>query len=349
MTGRHPTGGPGIVKAAIVGVGWWGQSLVNAVQKDGNPVDQRIRFTHAVVREGSASGDFADRQRLVRVPTLEEALALSEVEAIVLATPHELHIPQVRAALLAGKHVFVEKPLASDGARAREALELARERQLVLSVGYNRRFLPGAQMLRDFARRAPTDGLIHVDAHFATDSGLRYAPGSWRAEEAGPLSAMTAMGAHVVDFLIFLCGPIEQVRTTSARRTIAVAADDLVRVDLHFGSGATASITLVLTSGRQWRIQVFRVGEWATLLDERSLETCRGSGAVETTLFEAFDTLRAELESFAGAVRGETLLVFTEEELVHGAEVFEAIMVSHREGGRRVEIDQHASRAGQAR
>src|SRR5712664_2537941 len=106
-----------MIEAAIVGLGRWGKTLVEAVQgKSGG-----LRFTRAVSRYPDRLRDFAVSHRLELVGDLEPVLADPSIDAVVLATPHSLHSQQIIAAATAGKAVFCEKPLTltkADAARA---------------------------------------------------------------------------------------------------------------------------------------------------------------------------------------------------------------------------------------
>ena len=96
-----------MVNVAIVGLGWWGQVLVNSVQ-DKSDV---IKFTHGATRTKSKAQDFADEKGFTLVDSYEDLLSNDDVDAVVLATPHSKHREQIEAAAAAGKHVFCEKPI----------------------------------------------------------------------------------------------------------------------------------------------------------------------------------------------------------------------------------------------
>jgi predicted dehydrogenase len=96
-----------MIDAAIVGLGRWGKTLVEAVQGKSD----RLRFTHAVSRNPDKLRDDAARYRLELGGGLEAVLAAPGIDAVVLASPHSLHCQQIVAAAAAGKAVFCEKPL----------------------------------------------------------------------------------------------------------------------------------------------------------------------------------------------------------------------------------------------
>ena len=99
-----------MVRAAIVGLGRWGRSLVTSVQ--GKSDD--IRFVAAHTRTRATADDFCRDQGVPLVDSYEQILADGNVDAVVLATPHTLHQRQILAAAAAGKHIHVEKPITLD-------------------------------------------------------------------------------------------------------------------------------------------------------------------------------------------------------------------------------------------
>src|SRR2546426_6437587 len=139
-----------MIRAAIVGLGRWGRSLVASVQ--GKSKD--LRFVLAHTRTRATAEDFCRGQGLALVDSYEQLLADPNVDAVVLATPHSLHESQIIAAAAAGKHIHVEKPITLDRAGADRAANAARKAGVVLAGGSSRRLHPpgGAR------RRRPAPG-----------------------------------------------------------------------------------------------------------------------------------------------------------------------------------------------
>src|SRR5512146_1366298 len=96
-----------MIRAAIVGMGLWGQNLVASVQGK----SEFIRFVAGTTRTPAKAAEFAAKHGVRMAESYEQVLADREIDAVVLATPHSLHTAQIVAAAHAGKHVFVEKPL----------------------------------------------------------------------------------------------------------------------------------------------------------------------------------------------------------------------------------------------
>lgn len=160
------------LRAAIVGLGRWGQNLVRA--NAGNPASA-LRFTHAATRSPAKAQDFCRDQGLALLPGLDALLQEGEVDAVVLATPHSQHGAQIRRAAQAGKHVFVEKPLTLELAEAEAALAAAQAAGVALCVGFNRRFLPAFQALAGQLEAGALGGPCMSRARFPAISAITIA------------------------------------------------------------------------------------------------------------------------------------------------------------------------------
>src|SRR5262249_28451478 len=132
------------VRAAIVGLGRWGRSLVNAVHGK----TDAIKFTAAYTRTPASAQDFCREKNIPFLARYEDALASPDIDAVVLATPHSMHAEQVMAASVAGKHVHVEKPFTLDRPSAEAAATAVKRAGIVLAVGFNRRFHPSIGGIR---------------------------------------------------------------------------------------------------------------------------------------------------------------------------------------------------------
>src|SRR6478609_7982608 len=105
-----------MINAAIVGLGRWGQNLVNSVQGKST----KIRFVAGVLRNPEKARDYADANGIALHSRLDAVLGDPRIDAIVLATPHTAHAEQILACVRAMKPVFTEKPFTLTLASARE-------------------------------------------------------------------------------------------------------------------------------------------------------------------------------------------------------------------------------------
>ena len=93
-----------MLNTAIIGLGWWGKTLVKAARDVGAP----IRFTRGVSLEPDTVREFASEHKIALGTSLDDVLADKSVQAVILATPHSKHRAQVEAAAAAGKHIYCE-------------------------------------------------------------------------------------------------------------------------------------------------------------------------------------------------------------------------------------------------
>src|SRR2546426_1144752 len=264
-----------MLNAAIVGLGRWGQRLVESVS---TPPSSAVRFTHAVVRTPAKAADFCKRHRLT-VTSFETVLR--ELDAVVLATPHSQHADQVVRAARAGKHVFVEKPFTLDVESALGAAGACQQAGVVLGLGHNRRFLPAVARMREIIESGALGELLHAEGAFSGNFGLGYQPGIWRAtREESPAGGMTAMGIHIIDAFVHLVGRVASVRCESQRKVLSVDLDDTTSVLLRFENGATGYLSTLTATGRIVRLQIFGTRGWLHLLDHHILERCDIDGRV---------------------------------------------------------------------
>lgn len=333
-----------MLNAAIVGLGRWGQRLVDSVAA---PPGGALRFTHAVVRTPDKVAAFCDKHRLA-VRDFEAVLADRGVDAIVLATPHSQHAEQVMRAAGAGKHVFVEKPFTLDLPSAQAAADACRRAGVVLALGHNRRFLPAVAEMKRVIASGALGEILHAEGAFSGNFGLGYRPGIWRAtQEESPAGGMTAMGIHIIDAFIHLVGDIASVRCESHRKVLSVELDDTTSVLVRFASGATGYLSTLTATGRMVRVQVFGTRGWLHLLDHHILERCDIDGRVTRTEFPAVDAERLELEAFAESASTKKPYPVTAAEAIHGVAVMQAAIQSAARDGERIAVAHSTASAGE--
>ena len=323
-----------MLKAAIWGVGKWGQTLVDSVQGKSDV----IRFTDAVARTPAKYEAFARSRGLRLHDNPAAVLDAPDVDALVIATANSLHPAHTREAAAAGKHVFVEKPFGLDAEDARLAVERCERAGVTLAVGFNRRFLPVMRDLRAMAEEGELGKLLHVEGQFSGPTGLRMDPASWRgtAGEA-PGGGMTARGIHVLDAMIAICGRVSSVFAISRRRVLDLEMDDTTAMLLQFDSGISACLGTLMATGECWRLHLFGSRGWAEMRGVRRLVLGDLDGRETVRDYEPFDMEHAELEAFARAATGGPPYPVPPAETVHGIAVLQALVRS-AERGEAVEI-----------
>ena len=330
-----------MIRAAIIGLGKWGQNLVDSVQDKSDA----IHFVAGATRTVAKAADYA-RVRGIRLhESYEKVLADPGVDAVVLATPHTQHARQILAAAKAGKHVFTEKPLALSLPDARAALKVCAKARVTLAVGYNWRFQPALQEIRHMLDNGQLGKLLHVEGNFCGPSAYRFQKGHWRqAREEGPAGGMTGRGVHLVDAFLHLAGRVASVHAQSVRRVLRYGVDDTTSMLFRFRSGATGYLGTVIATAETWRLQLFGSKGWVEVGDVEHLTTWQMRVCLldpknlwahqipQLLVFPPVSTERAELEHFARAAAARKPLARPGGDEVHGVAVLEAILKSAKSG-----------------
>lgn len=208
---------------AHVGHGYWGRNLARNFHELGHLA--------VVVDPDPKAAEAAAASYRVRAATFEEVLSDPGVVGVSIASPAGLHYRQAKAALEAGKHVYVEKPLALDVAEAAELCALAEARGLTLMVGHLLQYHPVYLKLRAMVEAGELGRLLHVYSN-------RLSLGKFRTEE----NVLWSFAPHDISMILGLVG--EEPVTVSAQGNVAFTPGvaDLVSVQMRFPGGAAAHV-----------------------------------------------------------------------------------------------------------
>lgn len=325
------------VRVALVGLGWWGKKIAAVLA--GAPDD--LRIIRAVEPNPEAAAAFARDSGLPVGPSLEEALADPQVEAVLLVTPHALHGAQIAAAAAAGKHVFCEKPIALTRAGAEAAVEATSRAGLVLATGHERRWEPPVAELIRATDEGRMGRLMQIDATFSHDRFLALAPDNWRlGAEHAPAAGMTATGIHLLDLAVRLMGPAERVLARCERLASDLPQGDTVAAFVEFRGGGTATIAANLAMPFVSRFAAFGSLAWRDIRDKAHVEAPAGwvvtqaakDGPIEVEEVPPAEPVRDNLVAFARAVRGLAPYPITPEQIVATISLLEAVAQSARSG-----------------
>jgi predicted dehydrogenase len=229
----------------------------------------------------------------------------SDTDAIVIATRHHLHGRQVLAALRAGKHVFVEKPLAiREEELAEVEQEVSRRPGQILMVGFNRRFAPLARALKAFfdGQREP------LIVHYRVNAGY-VPPDHWTQDRIQGGGRIVGEVCHFVDFIDWVVGAVPQSLHAQSLPNCGRYKEDNVVLQLRYPGGHIGVITYVANGDRQFgkeRVEVHGAGRSAVLDDFRRVELVEGGRrTVRRSWLRQDKGHREELVAFIKAARGE--------------------------------------------
>lgn len=186
-----------IIKVGLVGFGKVAEVFHLPLIK----AEPQLVLTHVVERHRNRSQEID--LTLIVVRSLEELLQ-TDVDLVVILTPNQLHFPQAKSALLAGKHVVVDKPFTVTSAEARELAGLAEEQDLLLSVFQNRRWDGDFLTVKELLQEKTLGKLVEFESRF--DRFRPQTKGGWR-EEAKPGSGILYdLCSHLADQAVQLFG-----------------------------------------------------------------------------------------------------------------------------------------------
>ena len=255
------------INYVLVGAGAFGTSmLVPQLERCGG----RFELLGVVSRDAVRAGNFARQQRLQLLASdLAAVLERPDVELVVIATRHNLHAEQTAEGLLAGRHVFVEKPLALSWPELDRVLDAhaKRPKPVLLMVGFNRRFAPATGILRDrlAGRSAPLVMQYRMNGGYIP-------PDSWiQGTEGGGRNLGEA--CHIYDLFRSLAGaPVASISAVpiDPKGTAYLVNDNFVAT-LTYGDGSLATLTYVANGPKEGlgkeRLEVFCEGK-AYVLDD---------------------------------------------------------------------------------
>jgi predicted dehydrogenase len=329
-----------VIRAAIVGLGRWGRTLVSAIEGRSD----EIRFTAGHSRTRATGAPYCAEHGLLWCDDLGEILADPAIDAVVFATPHSQHAEQVERTAAAGKHVMMEKPFTLDVASAERALAAVERAGVVLGVAYPRRFHPAINEIKTRLGDGRLGVPTHAESAQASPAGHFMPEGYyWRADpHEAPAGAMTATGVHNLDALIYLFGHIDEVYCLNLKRAMT-RLEDTTSVLMRLENGMSASLYCSLVTAPGYRFAVYGSKGRAELQGQdpdfrftpvpvAMPEGRYRAAAPEVIEYPGFNALRAELEGFAAAIRGERPYPITSGEIVHGVAAFEAIVQSAATG-----------------
>lgn len=243
--------------------------------------------------------------------SLQELLADPDVDAVWVASKDVLHEPIGLACLEAGKHLLMEKPMASTAAGARALIAAAQRSGVVLRVGCHQRFRPVYKDLRELIAEGSLGRIGFIRMQFLWEFPEERVVGNWRStlEESGGSWVIKEFGAHLLDLLLWWTGPGAEVAGAAlTTRRFPVETDDCAAVLLRLADGGIATVEVSTgMRGRTNSVEIQATEGWI-----RAFDVWRGSGRVVRSAGAAWtyhndDELLpyiAQLEDFTAAVAG---------------------------------------------
>jgi predicted dehydrogenase len=255
----HPAGPPGTVRLGLVGLGYWGPNLLRA-SVDLEDVEVTVLCDLDPARLARQARRYP---QVLATRRFEDIIEDDSIDAVIVATPIASHRKLVKRSLEAGKHVLVEKPMASTTAEARELITIASERDLILMPGHT--FLYSAPVVR--IKEMLDEGQLG-EVYFITSTRVNL--GIHRSDG----SVIADLGPHDFSILHYWIGPPTGVRAV-ARDSIVPGTWDVAFVDLLYPSGTLVRVEISWLAPTKLRRTVVAGRNAMVVYDDTSTEQVR--------------------------------------------------------------------------
>lgn len=323
------------VNVACLGMGWWSDVLADAIQRS-----DKINIAACFTRSDDKRQAFAKKYNCRPANTYEEILKDQSIDAIINTTPNNVHLETTRAAAEAGKHVFLDKPIANTVAEGYAIAAVCRKAGVILGLGYQRRREAHFRWIRKQIDAGVFGKMVNAEANISRDRLGKIDLNSWRYTAEGmPGGVMLQIGIHYADVLEYLMGPVVAVSGRFAQLVLPGDNPDVASLVLEHENGALSTLNASYASASEYYLMNVYGKEASAYYDLhgglRFLK--RGSDRAEPVKVDKIDTFVDELEEFAAAVRGQGQPEMDGEKASRSLAVIRAGIKSAREG-RRIEV-----------
>jgi predicted dehydrogenase len=289
------------VRVASLGMGWWSDVLADAA---GRTPD--IEIVKCFTRSEDKRNAFAEKYNCQAMASYGEILADDSIQGIINTTPNPVHLETTRAAAEAGKHVFLDKPIANTISDAKAITQIVKDCGTILSVGYQRRRESHFQWIRDRIAEGKFGKMVQAEANISRDREGKFDLTSWRYTAAGmPGGVMLQIGVHYVDVLETILGQVQSVSGMTSQLVLPGDNPDVAGLLMKHDSGAVSTLSAGYASASEYYLMNIYGKEMTAYYDlHNGLRTLkRHSDEVVPVPCEKNDAIAEELEEFAACIR----------------------------------------------
>src|SRR5882672_9786670 len=236
------------LRVACIGMGWWSDVLADAIQRS-----KKLKIVACYTRSEDKRRAFAAKYGCTAAPSYEAVLKDRSIEAIVNTTPNDVHLETTRAAAAAGKHVFLDKPIANTVSEGTAIGDVCRKAGVVLALGYQRRRESHFRWIRQQIDAGVFGKLVNAEANISRDRLGQIDLSSWRYQAQGmPGGVMLQIGIHYSDVLEYLMGPIVAVSGRLAQLVLPGDNPDVASLVLEHRNGALSTLNASYASASEY-------------------------------------------------------------------------------------------------
>ena len=318
------------VRVASLGMGWWSDVLADAAART-----PEIEIVKCFTRSQDKRDAFAEKYNCEAVDSYDDILSDDSIAGIINTTPNPVHLETTRKAAEAGKHVFLDKPIANTIADAREITRIAENCGIILSVGYQRRRESHFKWIRDRIAEGAFGKMVQAEANISRDREGKFDLTSWRYTAQGmPGGVMLQIGVHYVDVLETILGRVVRVSGMASQLILPGDNPDVAGLLMKHENGAVSTLNAGYASASEYYLMNIYGKEMTAYYDlHNGLRTLkRYADEVVSVACEKNDTIAEELAEFAACIRGEATPTVDGQRATESLAVILAGITSVKEG-----------------
>jgi predicted dehydrogenase len=272
---------PSPIKVAVAGLGFIGPIHIESLRR--LPGIEIVAIAHS--NEKTAAEKAAALHISKYYDSFEKMIRNEEIDCVHICTPNDLHYSMAKTALLEGKHVVCEKPLAMSAEEARELLQIADSYNLVHAVNFNIRYYPLVRQMKKMRENGELGNIYSVIGTYLQDWLFFSTDYNWRLEtlKTGDSKAVADIGSHLVDLIEYITGlsvtavmadfsiihptrkkPLKNIETYSGKllkdqdyEEVPVSVEDHANILVRFNDGSKGSVVVSqVAAGRKNRLSL---------------------------------------------------------------------------------------------
>jgi len=316
-----------MIKAASIGLGWWSDELAKSIQGK----SKKIKIVSCYSKSKKKRINFSKKYKTNYHDSFMAILKDPKIDAIILTTPHSLHSKHAIQAMQNGKHVFVEKPMATKFLDAKKMYLMAKKYKKTLSVGHNRRYSSVFDFINNLNRKKKIGKILHIDSNFSAPGALNYKKKFWRSnKKESPGGAIAGLGIHMIDLMCYFGGKVRSVQSLVKRYAVKVNIDDTTSALFEFNN-CTGNLTTIFACPYTSTFNIFGTNmNIFSKVDKNKIKIVKKNGSVQKINLANKDTLFLELQEFASSCNNKKKYRIKNSEAAHNVKVMEAIVKSSK-------------------
>jgi len=323
------------VKIGLVGVANHGKTILTAINAAEN-----LELFACFDINGTANAQCAAEHGCTAYDSYEALLANPDVDAVALVTPNHLHAAQIEAALNAGKHVFVDKPITNTIEEGKRVLEQSRKESKILYVGHNTRKRRVFRQSKTLLDAGAIGKVVAIEANLSRSVGLTDEMPAWKADRKNaPILPMTQLGIHFVDVATYLLGPVSRVSCFARTAALDGTAYDTTTAILELANGVPVSLNSYYVTPDTYFYRIYgTTGVIECGLAEVRIRRTDGKVELHELGNEGLESYELQMEEFGTCIVQGTRPETGGEEGLHNLAVIEA-MIRSIDSGKSIYID----------